>query len=100
MLYDGDVVIRHYESATRSAAEALLKHPENTAAFTARWKALIEAGDPFYDPHFASEGTSHMLRRNKPVPKQVAPRIGRAGLAKGPPAGGKSLAGLDESVSA
>ncbi len=98
VLYDGDVVIRHYESATRSAAEALLKHPENTAAFTARWQGLIAAGDPFYNPQFASEGTDHVLRRNKPVPKQVTSRIRPAGLANGGLTGGKSLAGFDESV--
>lgn len=99
VLYDGDVVIRHYESATRNAAEALLKHPADTAAFEARWRAPIAAGDPFYSPHFASEGPSHVLRRNRPVPGQVALRVRPAGGAKGGLIGGKSLAGLAESVS-
>lgn len=103
ILYDGDVVIRHYESATRNAAEALLKHPENTAAFTARWAEPIAAGDPFYNPQFASEGADHVLRRNKPLPRQVAIRVRRPSSAKGMLGGaalGKSLAGFGESVSA
>lgn len=75
VLYDGDVVIRHYESATRNAAEALLKHPEDTAAFKARWKAAIDGGDPFYNPLFSPEGTDHVLRRNRAVPRQLAPRV-------------------------
>lgn len=83
VLYDGDLVIRHYESATRNAAEALLKHPDDTAAFKARWKGLIEGGDPFYNPMLSPEGTDHMLRRSKPLPRQIAVRV--AGASFGPP---------------
>ncbi len=93
VLYDGDVVIRHYESATRNAAEALLKHPENTAAFKARWKEAIAAGDPFYNPHFASEGADHVLRRNKADPRQVALRVTRTEAPNGNATADKSLAG-------
>lgn len=82
VLYDGDLVIRHYESATRNAAEALLKHPEDTASFKARWKGVIDGGDPFYNPLLSAEGTDHMLRRDRPVPRQLAPRVAEAGLSE------------------
>lgn len=82
VLYDGDVVIRHFESASRNAAAALLKHPENTAMFKERWQAIIADSDPFYNPLLSPEGTDHVLRRSRPVPRQVRPRAVRAGFGK------------------
>ena len=81
------------QAQTRNAAEALLKHPENTAAFKARWKEAIAAGDPFYNPHYASEGADHVLRRNRADPRQVALRVTRTEAPNGNATAGKSLAG-------
>lgn len=49
VINDGWAVLRHHESATR-ARGGDLTHPEDAARFAARWRDLIEAGDPFYSP--------------------------------------------------
>jgi cellulose synthase/poly-beta-1,6-N-acetylglucosamine synthase-like glycosyltransferase len=39
-------VLIHHESYTRGSTP----HPEDTALYQFRWKALIAAGDPYYNP--------------------------------------------------
>jgi GT2 family glycosyltransferase len=49
VLYDGDVALTHYESATRGNAK-LDSHPLDTLRFMRRYKSLLTSGDPFYSP--------------------------------------------------
>lgn len=49
VLNDGLSVLTHHESATRRPAGEV-RHPEDAARFAARWKSVIETGDPFYSP--------------------------------------------------
>lgn len=49
VLNDGLSVLTHHESATRRPAGEV-RHPEDAARFAARWKSVIENGDPFYSP--------------------------------------------------
>lgn len=49
ILNDGFSLLTHHESATRRPVGEV-RHPEDAARFAARWKAVIEQGDPFYSP--------------------------------------------------
>lgn len=86
VLYDGDTVVKHHESATRSLAEQLLKHPDNTALFKRRWADLIRRGDPFYSPMLRLEERDHTIRQTAPEARQLRYRLGQAGFRRQNPA--------------
>ena len=58
----------HHESFTRGTSE-VDSHPEDTAAFRAKWKRLLEAGDPFYSPGLSLN--SHRWDIRNPIPCQL-----------------------------
>lgn len=49
VLNDGFSLLTHHESATRRPAGEV-RHPNDAARFAARWRMMIEKGDPFYSP--------------------------------------------------
>ena len=69
ILNDGFSLLIHHESATRRPAGEV-RHPEDAARFAARWKAVIEEGDPFYSPLLSLD------RDHAPEhPDVIAPRL-------------------------
>ncbi len=56
----------HFESASRGIDvenEAKAKrYEEESALFRARWKALLEKGDPYYNPNFSLDHSDYSLR--------------------------------------
>ena len=63
VLYDGDSVLFHYESATRSQTNEVM-HPEDTSRFLARHTAIFVKGDPFYNPNLSYVSQDHVLRED------------------------------------
>jgi O-antigen biosynthesis protein len=74
VLYDGATVLFHYESATRGETRQIL-HPEDTELMRTRWKAMIEGGDPFYNPNLAVAAQDHVLREDGKCRIIHAPRV-------------------------
>lgn len=56
VLLDAQAVLLHYESVSRGkseGAQAVDPHPEDSRRYIARYKTLIEQGDPYYSPLLA-----------------------------------------------
>lgn len=60
VLVDPFAVLLHKESATRAETREV-DHPADTALFQDRWCALLESGDPFYNPALSLAGSDHEL---------------------------------------
>jgi O-antigen biosynthesis protein len=84
VLNDGETVLHHYESATRSVTKHL-SHPEDDQLLQTRWKRLITlGGDPFYSPLLSSWSPDHQVVRYSPPSAPTARlRPGLAGLQFG-----------------
>ena len=54
IINEAHAVLYHHESATRTKT-AQLDHPEDSLRFTRRWRHLLSAGDPFYNPLLSSK---------------------------------------------
>ena len=63
VLYDGDTVLFHYESATRSQTKQVA-HPEDVERLLTRHAAILRDGDPFYNPNLSYVTQDHMLRED------------------------------------
>lgn len=63
VLYDGQTVLYHHESATRTQTDEV-DHPEDDARLRTRWRRYFTGGDPFYSPLLATRGTDHTLRQD------------------------------------
>ena len=61
VLYDGDTVLFHYESATRSQTKQVM-HPEDTLRMLERHAGILADGDPFYNPNLSNVTQDHVLR--------------------------------------
>jgi len=61
VLNHADAVLLHHESATRGKS-ATDPHPDDSALFKARYRGLIEVGDPFYSPLLSTGDTRFELR--------------------------------------
>jgi len=73
VLYDGQTVLYHHESATRIGHDELT-HPDDDALLCALWAEYFAAGDPFYSPLLSTTGTDHLLRRDDGWRGQLHPR--------------------------
>jgi hypothetical protein len=51
----------HYESATRGTSSEDT-HPEDTALYWSKWRHLLEAGDPYYNPGLSLESTTWQVK--------------------------------------
>ena len=55
----------HYESASRGSdmtGEATARYNAESARFREKWKAELEAGDPYYNPNFSLDKSDFSLR--------------------------------------
>ncbi len=54
----------HYESKTRGMEEGekLRRYEDECARFRERWRAVLEAGDPYYNPNFSLDYSDFTLR--------------------------------------
>ena len=54
----------HYESKTRGLEEGekLRRYEQECARFREKWKAELEAGDPYYNPNFSLDYSDFTLR--------------------------------------
>lgn len=55
----------HYESASRGSdmtGEAAVRYNDESARFREKWKAELEAGDPYYNPNFSLDKSDFSLR--------------------------------------
>ncbi|HJC23095.1 MAG TPA: glycosyltransferase family 2 protein [Candidatus Eisenbergiella merdavium] len=55
----------HYESASRGSdltGEAARRYNEESARFREKWKDVLEAGDPYYNPNFSLDKSDFSLR--------------------------------------
>ncbi len=73
VLYDGDTVLFHYESATRSQTKQVM-HPEDTTRMLERHAAILRDGDPFYNPNLSDVTQDHVLREDAGC-KRFQPRV-------------------------
>src|SRR6185312_1261656 len=64
----------HHESLTRGIS-AHDTHPQDTAAFHRKWKRLIEAGDPYYNPGLSLASTVWGVKRPLHCRYQLRRRI-------------------------
>ena len=79
VLNDGDTVLHHYESATRTVTKHL-EHPEDDRRLQERWGRMTNLGaDPFYSPLLSSRSPDHQVVRYSPAGPVIA-RL-RPGLA-------------------
>jgi GT2 family glycosyltransferase len=66
----------HHESYTRGTSR-VDPHPKDSALFRLKWKALLRAGDPFYNPGFSNEHTHWPVKQPLNIAFDVRRRIGR-----------------------
>ena len=55
----------HYESASRGSdmtGEAAARYNDESARFREKWRAELEAGDPYYNPNFSLDKSDFSLR--------------------------------------
>lgn len=55
----------HYESVSRGAdtqGENAARYEEESGRFKSRWKALLEQGDPYFNPNFTLERSDYSLK--------------------------------------
>ena len=54
----------HYESKTRGMEEGekLRRFECEVAAFRAKWKKDLDAGDPYYNPNFTLDAADYSLK--------------------------------------
>ncbi|MHB8843711.1 MAG: glycosyltransferase family 2 protein [Nitrospirota bacterium] len=74
IIYASDAVLLHHESATRGKSTED-PHPEDSLFFTTRWKDIIAAGDPFYNPNLSSLSTKWEITLPCEVDVEVISRI-------------------------
>ena len=58
----------HYESISRGlddAGEKLARYNKESEAFRAKWKEVLEAGDPYYNPNFSLDRSDFSLKINE-----------------------------------
>jgi GT2 family glycosyltransferase len=83
ILCDGEAVLIHHESASRSRGKNRDPHPEDSTEFVSRYQDDIWTGDPFYHPLLASTTWRYRpvrspVRRLSPVYRIVTdPKIRR-----------------------
>lgn len=74
VIYCAHAELIHHESYTRGVCQQD-NHPEDTAKFLAKWKYLLEAGDPYYNPGLSLNDTSWQLAQPMPCSYQIRRRI-------------------------
>ena len=64
VVYNPYAELYHYESKTRGMEEGekLRRYERECAHFREKWKAELEAGDPYYKPNFSLDRSDYALR--------------------------------------
>jgi hypothetical protein len=65
VLLSGNAQLLHHESFTRGKS-GVDPHPEDSATFKRRWRAMIAAGDPYYNPHLTGSKTNWATKEMPP----------------------------------
>ena len=73
----------HHESYTRGTSRGNDPHPEDSALFRLKWKELLRAGDPFYNPGYSNEHTHWPVKQPLHVAFEIRRRIARRDAATG-----------------
>jgi len=77
VLYDGNTLLFHHESATRSETKQVL-HPVDDGLLRRRWAAYFgRDGDPFYNPNLNIRANDHTLRDDVACRGNARPRVTR-----------------------
>lgn len=64
----------HHESLTRGISSHD-PHPADTALYLARWRALIAAGDPYYNPGLSLSSTTWAVKKPLNCTFKLRPRV-------------------------
>ncbi|MDQ3028087.1 MAG: glycosyltransferase, partial [Pseudomonadota bacterium] len=67
----------HHESYTRGTSRGNDPHPEDSALFRLKWKPLLRAGDPFYNPGYSNEHTHWPVKQPLHAAFEIRRRIAR-----------------------
>ena len=73
VLYDGQTMLYHHESASRSVND-ILAHPKDDVLLRRRWARYLTEGDPFYSPLLTQSGVDHLLRADRGCKGRLQPR--------------------------
>ena len=66
----------HHESYTRGTS-TIDPHPEDSALFRLKWKQVLRAGDPFYNPGYSNEHTHWPVKQPLNCTYEIRRRIAR-----------------------
>ncbi len=72
----------HHESYTRGTSR-VDPHPKDSALFRLKWKQLLRAGDPFYNPGYSNEHTHWPVKQPLHMALDVRRRIVKRDVATG-----------------
>ena len=62
ILYCPQATLLHHESKTRGKSVGFDPHPEDSAAFVARWREWLQRGDPYFSPAFSPNHTTWVVQ--------------------------------------
>jgi len=69
----------HHESYTRGTSR-VDPHPQDSALFRHKWKEILRAGDPFYNPGYSNEHTHWPVKQ----PLNIAVHLRRRVVKRDP----------------
>lgn len=75
ILYCPQATLIHHESITRGKAEGYDPHPEDSALFSARWRAWLDAGDPYFHPAFSLTHTCWLVQSPMRCEARISRRV-------------------------
>ncbi len=81
ILYDGETILYHYESATRSETKQVF-HPEDTSRLLMTYAALLAEGDRFYNPNLSQDTQDHVAREDRGCRGDKRPRVTQINLRR------------------
>ena len=67
----------HHESYTRGTSFKKDPHPEDSALYRFKWKELLQAGDPYYNPSLSATSTTWAIKLPLNCSYQIRRRIVR-----------------------
>lgn len=82
VLFCPDAKLVHHESMTRGVS-AVDTHPKDTQLFRLKWRELLEAGDPYYNPGLSLTSTTWSYRLPMPSAFEIRRRIASRDKANG-----------------
>jgi GT2 family glycosyltransferase/glycosyltransferase involved in cell wall biosynthesis len=83
IMYCPYAVLLHHESLSRGKTTGRDPHPEDSALFQARWQAMLQAGDPYFNPGLWQNSTAWQMRQPMNCRYDIRRRIFRRQLDGG-----------------